>query len=369
MSEGAHGDLFPVRFYRQDTPVNSTEANEPLADLQANILVIDGKFAEHLANHPAGTGGTVTPTTVTLSREYSQFLTPTGLTAPASGTVGTDLDAQIFANGVDEALKLEFTVPENYQSGDGEFWVHYTMSASNSGTVDVVVDGEISRVDGTSSTFGPTTENLTVNSGTLPGEVLLFTLPAGTWGVGDRIRLTWERQGSTDPNAADWQITAIGFHYTGSSVLGGGGGGGGGGLDPTTSFNNGEGTALLQGEIVAPSTVAADTCLRGDATLDNNLSLVIGFVEPVGGIPSATAGNINTVRGINLPARFDASLSLALGDKVFLSETAGRVTNVAPTAVGTVRQQVGYITSLLSYDGTTDFLAQIMFADGPRIIN
>jgi len=50
MGNGAHGDLFPVRYLKVDTPVNWIESNEPLQDLEANVLVLDGKLATTMSD-------------------------------------------------------------------------------------------------------------------------------------------------------------------------------------------------------------------------------------------------------------------------------------------------------------------------------
>jgi len=136
----------------------------------------------------------------------------------------------------------------------------------------------------------------------------------------------------------------------------------------TQTFTNNTGSAILEGEVLAPSATTAGEIVLGDASSDNNASLVVGF-GPSGGIADGASGGVFSVRGQLVTARFDASLTLAEGELVFLSETAGRITNVVPTTVNTVAQQVGWITDTLSYDGTTDFLAQIFFMDGPRLVN
>lgn len=142
---------------------------------------------------------------------------------------------------------------------------------------------------------------------------------------------------------------------------------GGGGASYTQTFTNNTGSALLEGEIVAPHTTAGEVVLA-DASADNNLSLVVGFVGS-GGIANTASGDVYTLLGQKVTARFDGSLTLAVGDRVYLSETAGRITNVAPSSANTVAQLVGWITSTLSYNGTSNLLAQIFFTAGPRLVN
>jgi len=113
MSEGAHGDLFPPRFYQQSTPVNATEANEPLEDLHANTLILDGKVAEHLANHPGGSGGGgPVSSTGTISRFVDIFLNTASGTPPISGVIGTDIDALVRQHAI-TVTELNIAAKEN----------------------------------------------------------------------------------------------------------------------------------------------------------------------------------------------------------------------------------------------------------------
>lgn len=220
MGIGAHGDLFDIRFYQQNTPVNYIESNHPLQDLLTNLLILDGKLAEHLANHPGGTGGgggggTVT-TTGTLSSYVSVFSNIAGGgTPPSSGTVGTDIDALVFANGADENQKFEITVPQDYASGNLTFYAQFTMSASGGGAVDFEVAGEIAQIDGTVVSFGPSVSGLSVAANTDPQELAMFVLASSQFSPGDRIRVNIERQGSTDANADDLNLIGIDMRYTG----------------------------------------------------------------------------------------------------------------------------------------------------------
>jgi hypothetical protein len=93
------------------------------------------------------------------------------------------------------------------------------------------------------------------------------------------------------------------------------------------------------------------------------------LVEPTAGISTSAVGAIVVKRGVLAPARFEASLSLTAGDRVYVSPTvAGRVTNVRPTTVGQVVIEVGRITSTLVYDGATQLLAEIQLVDGERVV-
>jgi hypothetical protein len=219
MGLGAHGDLFDVRLYQQITPVNYVESNEPLRDMIANILILDGKLAEHLANHPisinGGGGGTVNTTGI-LSRFTDTFDNIAGGgTPPTPGTIGTDIDVLIFADGNDENQKFEITVPQDYAEGDLTFYVQFSMSGTGGGDVDFDISGEVAQINGTIVSFGPTTVGLVVTTTTNPQELAMFVLASTSFSAGDRIRIDFERQGSTDANADDFNLLGIDMRFTG----------------------------------------------------------------------------------------------------------------------------------------------------------
>lgn len=222
MGNGAHGDLFPVRYLKVDTPVNWVEANEPLQDLEANLLVIDSKLATIMAEGIAtGTGGT-TPSTGTVSSTGPRTLIidkliSAGGTDPAAGTLGTDLNTLDFASGVDESHQMEFTIPSDYDSGTVEVFVQYAMDGTSGGTTDFDVTQEIAVIGGTASVTGPTSTPLTVATvAAQPDELSFQVLTEGTFGVGDRIRIEFERQGTTDSNTDTFQLLGFTVVYTGS---------------------------------------------------------------------------------------------------------------------------------------------------------
>jgi len=224
MGNGAHGDLHPVRYLLEDTPVNYIETNEPLEDLEANILIMDGKFAEHLANHPGGTGGGggggggSATSTGTRTLPIDKFLSASGGTDPSAGTVGTDIDSLDFADGATESQKLEFTIPADYDSGDVLLYVQFAMDGSSGGNVDFDIDGEIAAIDDVISAFGTTTVNVAVQSNTNPDEALLWTFAEGTVNPGDRVRLDFLRKGTTDSNSDTFQMMGMVVNYTGILV-------------------------------------------------------------------------------------------------------------------------------------------------------
>lgn len=118
MGNGAHGDLFPVRYLKVDTPVNWIESNEPLQDLEANILVLDGKLSATMADVTALASLT---DVVGGSTRYLTHFTY-GNNAPV-GAIVADVDYPSFA---------------------GDFEVLYSMtSTAASGRVDLAFQGRI----------------------------------------------------------------------------------------------------------------------------------------------------------------------------------------------------------------------------------
>jgi len=227
MSNGAHGDLFPVRYYKIDTPVNYVEANEPLQDLEANVLILDGKLAKIMADGIAtgggggGGGGGAAASTGPRTLIVDKLFTA-GLTDPTPGTLGTDLSTLDFASGVDESQKFEFTVPSDYDSGDITIAVQYALDGTSAGTADFDVDGEIAQVGGTINAFGPTAVPLTViTTANAPDELAFFTIAEGGFADGDRIRVTFERQGTTDSNTDTFHLLGFTLSYTGTIATGG----------------------------------------------------------------------------------------------------------------------------------------------------
>jgi hypothetical protein len=229
MANGAHGDLFPVRYYKVDTPVNWVEANEPLQDLEANLLVLDSKLATIMAEGiQTGTGGggggggggagaSTGPRTIIIDK-----LTTAGGTDPSAGTLGTNLNTLDFASGVDESHQFEYTVPADYDSGDMEIFVQYAVDGTSGGTVDFDVTEELAAIGGTTSTIGPTTSPLTVSiTANEPDELSLWTIADGTFGIGDRFRIEFERQGTTDTNTDTFKLLGFTVVYTGAISTGG----------------------------------------------------------------------------------------------------------------------------------------------------
>lgn len=132
----------------------------------------------------------------------------------------------------------------------------------------------------------------------------------------------------------------------------------------TTTFTNGNGGAIIQGQAVYVTTTD-DTVDLATATADNINARVVAFVVPAS-IANAASGDFVTHGTATV--RFVTGLTLAAGDVVYLSTTAGSVTNVAPNVAGNIVQSVGYVRDTLTYDGAADLLAEIEIQWGNRAL-
>ncbi|MCC6752056.1 MAG: hypothetical protein IT371_30670 [Deltaproteobacteria bacterium] len=137
------------------------------------------------------------------------------------------------------------------------------------------------------------------------------------------------------------------------------------------AYTNANAGTITLGQVTYIS--ATDSVDLAVATADNALARPIGFVQPAAGIASAASGQI-AVEG-RADARFVAGLTLTPGDEVFLSLTAGSVTDdVSAFTTGNVIQSVGFVKSLTPigggspYDGGANLVAQIQIQWGGKIV-
>ena len=138
-------------------------------------------------------------------------------------------------------------------------------------------------------------------------------------------------------------------------------------LKLTANVTNAEVTTLAVGEVVAAHSVAGQV-VRASGAADDALARVFGFVGAAT-IAASGSGEVVTKRGTLLSALFVGSLSLTNGDRVYVSPaTPGSVTNVRPSTLGQAVLEVGRITSVLAYNGTSQLLAQIQLVDGERSV-
>jgi hypothetical protein len=138
---------------------------------------------------------------------------------------------------------------------------------------------------------------------------------------------------------------------------------GGTGSALESDYDNGNASPITQGQVVYIS--GNDEVDLATATADNGLARVIGFVKDAS-ISSAATGAIHTAGAVI--AKLVTSLTVNPNDEIFLSTTPGSCTNVAPTAVGNIRQSLGFIKNVLTYDGSGDLLVELQLVIGSKAV-
>lgn len=135
MGTGAYGDLFEVRYLKESTPVNWVEANEPLHDLETNILLLDGRLAFHMA------------VSGVLKQEELSAQDITGTDTALSDTLDftpvSDESVKVFLNG---SLQKQGAGNDYSISGTTITWLASTGTAVNmlsSDNVIVVYESEV----------------------------------------------------------------------------------------------------------------------------------------------------------------------------------------------------------------------------------
>jgi hypothetical protein len=93
--------------------------------------------------------------------------------------------------------------------------MQFAMGASGGGDVDFDISGEVAQINGTVTSFGPTPVGLSVALNTDPQDLILFLLQSTSFSAGDRIRIDFERQGTTDANSDSLNMLGIDMRYTG----------------------------------------------------------------------------------------------------------------------------------------------------------
>jgi hypothetical protein len=135
----------------------------------------------------------------------------------------------------------------------------------------------------------------------------------------------------------------------------------------TTTYTNGSGVAMTQGQavyILASGSISLASAAVGGAASND----VVGLVDPTAGIASGSSGDVGGFDGTARTARFESGLTLTPGDRVYLSpNTPGSLTNVQPSVSGQLVQELGFLKDALTYDGVTDFLAEVHTYYGPRV--
>jgi hypothetical protein len=130
------------------------------------------------------------------------------------------------------------------------------------------------------------------------------------------------------------------------------------------TYTNNTGGILVQGTGVYITTTASNIA-KATAATDVAAAQLIGVV--FADISNTASGSV-TSEGVQSLA-FVASLTLAVGDEVFLSAaTPGQFTNVAPSASGNVVLSVGFVKVASTYAGASGDLASIQLVRGAKAV-
>jgi len=207
-----------------------------------------------------------------------------------------------------------------------------------------------------------------VNIGTGTGDHLITIGNTTVTNTGDIVLAA--REGSATFNQADFTVgsttvegqTLSGF--TATSIIGALNelqaiGGASQTLEGT--YTAGAGGILISDAVYISAT---DTVLKADASTDTIAARFLGVAEAA--ISAASSGQI-IAEGI-ATTRFDNGLTLTAGDEVWLSETAGNLTNVIPTTANAVMLSVGFIKDGTGYVTVTNPFAIVHLVRGSKMV-
>ena len=170
----------------------------------------------------AGAGGATVTGNVATRIGFTRDIT--AVTAPANVTLGTEIDALGFNKGLGTTgQRYEFTVPDDYATGDLSVRVVYKMSTAVAGPNNVIrlsTKAEIVDVAGgviDAATYPETQFNFTVpNNSTSLLRQEYTTITAGDFGIGDTIEFYIKRFGGSgfDLHTGNWQVVSFEIIYT-----------------------------------------------------------------------------------------------------------------------------------------------------------
>jgi hypothetical protein len=161
--------------------------------------------------------------TGTVSRRAELTRDISGVAAPSSETMGTDIDALGHSTGVDSGQRFEVEVPDDYDSGPIEVSVVYEMSTAEATPNNVIrISTQAEIVDVTnnlidSASYPETESNLTTLQTTdVERTAALLTIAEGDFGAGDLIQVKIKRIGTSgsDLHPGRWDIGSYYWAYT-----------------------------------------------------------------------------------------------------------------------------------------------------------
>lgn len=133
--------------------------------------------------------------------------------APTPGTIGTQTDVLSFLTGVDNSQKFSFIVPDNWDGqSDAVIYLTYAMSSSAASVVRLETTGEVADVVGGSiNAIGLVNNDLGTSADTSVHRVVLRSLPASGFNVGDSVSIKLVRRGlaGADTHAGNFRLIDV----------------------------------------------------------------------------------------------------------------------------------------------------------------
>ena len=162
-------------------------------------------------------------TTATVAREIKNTYNIPTVTAPAAGTTGTDVSTLDFDGSSVEGQKIEFDIPDDYDSGNLSVMIVGRGAAAPTGDKVVYWEtyGEIVDISGgdVDTIASSNTSTDVLDGSTAIARTTLKTLTAGTFAIGDRVLLNIKRRADLGPDTydgVDWKLIGIQIQYTSS---------------------------------------------------------------------------------------------------------------------------------------------------------
>jgi len=144
-----------------------------------------------------------------------------GPSMPPSTVLGTQTSADAYPDGSTTGERFEFTVPDDYFTGNLDILIVYKMSTAVGGPnnkVRITTAAELAKVTGLidSATYPTTAQTITTPTTTNITRIIALTLTSGTFEAGDVITVSIQRLGADglDLHTGDWQVIAYEWRYT-----------------------------------------------------------------------------------------------------------------------------------------------------------
>lgn len=166
-----------------------------------------------------GTGGGLTGL-VSNRASFARAIV-SGPSMPPAVVLGAQTSADAYPDGSTTGERFEFTVPDDYFTGNLDILIVYKMSTAVGGPnnkVRITTAAEIAHVTGLidSATYPTTAQTITTPTTTNITRIIALTLTSGTFEAGDVITVSVQRLGADglDLHTGDWQVIAYEWRYT-----------------------------------------------------------------------------------------------------------------------------------------------------------